>query len=64
MNDKWVQSIEICNVDEQQSLGNSEVDAGCKAACRQAGKAGVRRLHHHLPVKAGTPFGKDYTEEA
>ncbi|KAI5791836.1 kinase-like domain-containing protein [Geopyxis carbonaria] len=62
LNDKWVQSIEICNVDAQAEMGDGKVDAGCKAACKQAGRAGVQRLHRHLPPKAGNTFGKDYDE--
>jgi len=60
LNDKWVQQIETCNVDGNMGCGDRQVDAGCKSACRQVVKAGVHRLHHHLPPQFGKTFGKDY----
>lgn len=66
LNDPWVQGIEVCAVDEAPCTpGGSPgkgLDAGCKTACRQATKSGVRRLHHHLPSKIQMPFGKDYDD--
>lgn len=65
LEDPWVQQIEICNVDDELMRGDSEVDAGSKTAIRQASKAGIRRLHHHLPPKANgqSPFGREYGDE-
>ncbi|KAF8248159.1 kinase-like protein [Wilcoxina mikolae CBS 423.85] len=60
LSDKWVQSIEVCNVDGGRGCEGSEIDAGCKAAAKQVVKAGVHRLHHHLPGIDAKPFGKGY----
>lgn len=62
LNDKWVQSIEICNVDGGAGCGTNEIDAGCKNVSRQVVKCGVNRLHQHLPSSSlsKVPFGKDY----
>ncbi|KAF8543240.1 kinase-like domain-containing protein [Trichophaea hybrida] len=60
LSDKWIQSIEVCNVDGGRECGGSEIDAGCKAAAKQVVKAGIHRLHHHLPGIDAKPFGKGY----
>lgn len=57
--DRWVQGIECCNVDDHNDPYVKHVDAGSKSACRQAGKVGVHRLHLHLPIHTGTPFGRE-----
>ncbi|KAH0604730.1 uncharacterized protein H6S33_006398 [Morchella sextelata] len=57
--DRWVQSIECCNVDDHNDPLFKHVDAGSKSACKQAGKVGVHRLHVHLPPQTGTPFGRE-----
>ncbi|RPB10489.1 Pkinase-domain-containing protein [Morchella conica CCBAS932] len=57
--DRWVQSIECCNVDDHNDPLFKHVDAGSKSACKQAGKVGVHRLHVHLPIQTGTPFGRE-----
>ncbi|CAZ80922.1 unnamed protein product [Tuber melanosporum] len=58
--DRWVQSIECCNVDDHTDPNVKQVDAGSKSACKQAGKVGVHRLHAHLPIQTGTTFGREY----
>lgn len=59
--DNWVQSIEVCNVDRGGGCGAwGGIDAGCKTAAKQVLKAGVHRLHHHLPGTDAKPFGKGY----
>ncbi|PWW74113.1 Pkinase-domain-containing protein [Tuber magnatum] len=58
--DRWVQSIECCNVDDHTDPNVKQVDAGSKSACKQAGRVGVHRLHVHLPIHTGTTFGREY----
>jgi protein-serine/threonine kinase len=48
LSDRWVHSLESCNVDDASEC-DKVVDAGCKAASKQVAKAGVHRLHNHLP---------------
>jgi serine/threonine protein kinase len=48
LSDRWVHSLESCNVDDASEC-DKVVDAGCKAVSKQVAKAGVHRLHNHLP---------------
>ncbi|KAI5795909.1 kinase-like domain-containing protein [Pyronema domesticum] len=49
--DPWVKGIEVCNVDDgRHCASSSSIDAGCKEVSKQVAKAGVNRLHHHLPT--------------
>jgi protein-serine/threonine kinase len=59
LSDRWVQSIECCNVDEHTDQNANQVDACSKSACKQAGKVGVHRLHLHLPIQTGSTFGRE-----
>jgi protein-serine/threonine kinase len=58
--DKWVQSIECCMVDKHNDFNERKVDASCKGACNRANSVGVHRMHQHLPIHMGTPFGRGY----
>ncbi|TGZ78247.1 Pkinase-domain-containing protein [Ascodesmis nigricans] len=67
LNDPWVQGIEVCAVDPPAGCPAGTfpqaVDAGCKGACKQATKSGVRRLHHHLPPRIDKLyFGKEFDD--
>jgi len=60
LSDRWVQTLEVCNVEIGRGCTAKEVDAGCKSACKQVAKAGVHRLHHHLPPNVGKLYGREY----
>ena len=62
LDDKWVQSIEICNVDLGIGCTSTQIDAGCKDVSRQVLRCGVHRLHQHLPTTTGKPFGREYSD--
>jgi serine/threonine protein kinase len=58
--DRWVQSIECCNVDDHNDPNTRQVDAGSRSACKQAERVGIHRLHVHLPIHTGSTFGREY----
>lgn len=60
LSDRWTQSLEVCNVEIGRGCTAMEVDASCKASSKQVVKAGVHRLHHHLPPNVGKLYGRDY----
>ena len=61
LDDKWIQSIEVCCVsDETSGCVDGKLDAGCKSASRQVARAGVHRLHHHLPPASLKLYGREY----
>ncbi|KAF8460309.1 kinase-like domain-containing protein [Kalaharituber pfeilii] len=49
VNDRWMQSIECCTLDERQDHTPGAIDAADKGACKTAGKCGIKKMHNHLP---------------
>lgn len=60
IDDKWVQSIECCTLDEHQDYSPGVIDATAKDACRTAGKCGVKKMHNHLPPPKRSLPGREY----
>lgn len=50
LNDRFVDGIECCTMDDMYAC-NKSVDASAAGACDVAGKMNVRRMHTHLPPK-------------
>ena len=48
LHDRWVKTIECCARDEGEPV-DLTIDVTEKRSCTRSGKAGIRKLHHHLP---------------